>query len=446
MGDIKGTFIDAYFWENGSTTIPRNSAETTIAALVPQLNGSFAIINSEIQTDGSFQIKDPGGSYYLNVSDADGSNAPTFYWISDRVLELGTTIGRRPDAQAITISPTEIILDATGLNPWQDTDRFEIYSLGAGVRTQTSWSDYYMAGSTTINKAALDISTSSSAYLIDGSKGDIAYVTQLTSRDLDGFLYNSVGKVLDLAPFAMTDGNPSNVNGTFKDVTQKNLSIDWKRSEFEALASEVHSSAAPIGMNLSVLADRATLLSNMETGFDDLTGDLSFGNPFSGDLDVTATTFGIFSMPVMLPGAVSPTELFGITACTVPVSGSGPVVLEPAVHPVKNVKVNGLSTEEATVGVGLSPTVSWDASSTSGPVHYTVSIRKLDPASPSDRKAVALIVTAETSAVIPEGILSAGGFYFFQVGTRQAALDLTKRSEGTYYGCSAQAFTNLVEP
>jgi hypothetical protein len=449
MGDIKGTVVDTFVWKGVTTTVPRSPEETAIAALVPKPDGNFETIPAEIQADGSFQIKDPGASYYLKVSDVKGG-APVFYWTDARVVVLGETFGRRPDAKAITMPSTSVVIDATGLNPWQYDDLLQIDSLGAGARArifQFEQPEHLPLGDTTVSGATFEADELNEPNLIDGSKGDVAYLTQLATRDLNGFPYSSVGKVLKPAPFTMSDGGSTKISGTFEDVPQKTLSIDWKRSKIAALAPDIHPLAAAYGVNLFIYADKATLLSNVDSGFNDITGDLTFGNPFPSDLDLTASAWAIFRYSVTLPGATSEQVLLGRTECKLPLPDSGIAVLEPVVSPVKNLKVNGQSTESAVLGAGLSPTVSWDASSTIDAAYYIVTVRKLESdVYSTGGVAIAILRTTETTVAIPPGILSEGGFYYFQVRNDNRALDLTKGPVGTAYGCSAQAFTNWVAP
>src|SRR5262249_52310583 len=142
----------------------------------------------------------PLGPYYLRVGKA------THYAMTARTgIDLGYWRGGRPDAQAITISPTNLSLNLTNLAPWQappmqNGDTMELFSLGANA-----WGDLPAvaptspaAGDTMISGFTPDLSGLFVPGLIDGTKGDKTILTDVTTRVSAGISYQALAKSLTL--------------------------------------------------------------------------------------------------------------------------------------------------------------------------------------------------------------------------------------------------------
>src|SRR5262249_5924589 len=131
-----------------------------------------------------------------------------FIATAERVIDLGRVVGGRPDGAKITKSPTNLVLDATGLTAYVDGDTLEIFSLGGNT-----WDilDGYAqmpiaAGSTTLTAFTVDLSQLTFPGLIDGGKGDKAVITHVTQAMASGIPYTTLSQVLTLPSVTMTDG------------------------------------------------------------------------------------------------------------------------------------------------------------------------------------------------------------------------------------------------
>src|SRR5690606_2145110 len=117
------------------------------------------------------------------------------------VVDLGALVGRRPDAVRVRL-PTYLHLDLDGLVPWQREHRIELvfpwidgrldlpssYAPRPGDEELSALFNY-----PAITRSVLD----RDAHLIDGSRGDAMFVTQLVPRELAGSLgtYHTIAAV-----------------------------------------------------------------------------------------------------------------------------------------------------------------------------------------------------------------------------------------------------------
>jgi hypothetical protein len=281
-------------------------------------------------------------------------------------------------------------------------------------------------------------------------------VTQLVTLTAGGETYKAIGKVYKPAPFTMFDGQMTTLTGSFEDVPPKTLSIDFKRSAFAGLAKEIHPSITLPTTNLYAYSESGgatqtaglspTVLdfSSIAEPVTDFAGDLSYGNPFPSAWGLVASGRADVTLSVMLPGAASPNELSGSVYCRTLFKDGAPVTLAPRLGPVKNILVNGQATVDWLKGAGLKPTVSFSPPATGTAKVYHVLVRKLDPKGTS--KLAGSVSTPETSVVLPDGILKAGGYYYVRVVAHEEPLNLTDRSAPVTDACFSTAFTNVIEP
>lgn len=453
---VKGTYLNTYMAGASETTAPPSEA-VTVAALIPQPGGGYKTIDGSFHADGSFEIPGvPQGNYLLKIQSEGG--APIFYWTNERAIEVGYLYANRPDTAPVTITPTPLLFEVGGLSPWQETDTFELLSPGAG----TFDFPYFelMPGDTSLGGASTDAYAMIQPNLIDGSKGDLLYVTQLVSRDAGGAPYTSLSKIFAPPAFSMQDGQPTTLTGSFSDVPQKTLSLDWKRTAFEALAKDVHPSAALFDSSFSMIAEyggTSRITANIPPSLlslyfaddgaptTDFAGDLSYGNPFPSAWGLVVTASASFSVSVMLPGADAPKRLTGDVFCSTLMNDTASIIATPGLGPVKNILVNGESTADWRTGVGLTPTVSFSPPALGTAAGYRVMIRRIEPMVGGSRF-VASLYTPETSIEIPEGILFEGNYYYIRVFTNETPINLTNRKALDEYVCGAAAFTHILEP
>jgi hypothetical protein len=121
--------------------------------------------------------------------------------------------------------------------------------------------------------------------------------------------YAALGKVFAPSPFTQHDGQSTSLSGAFTEVPQsQSISINWKRSMFEALRTLVNPNATSYGQalylsavpgglsrgNYSNTADLVIVQPALGTTDLDL-GTITFGNPFPASWGLAGDARGWFS-------------------------------------------------------------------------------------------------------------------------------------------------------
>jgi hypothetical protein len=411
---VTGTLRDTYLTDTGEIKdVPRASA--TVEAIVPQADGSFATFAGTYNADGSFVIPDvPEGEFYLLL------NGGTAIVTSQRNLDLGRVLVGRPDAAKIK-SATYAALDATGLSPWADGDSIELCSLGAnssGAIEKLAMSPPAI-GSTSLMAFTVDLQGLTTPGLIDGSKGDKAFLTQFTTLDAGGGLtYTAAVKTAALPSFTLQTGKTTQVSGAFTDLAQKQVKVDWKRAAFAQVAAKAHPAATPQAIWLDIYGepggkDRVASgaspdLANLydTTAPTDTTLDLHYGNPAPAGYAVVGLTQMGYSIPVQVAGQAQKAFGFARTSVLEDALAQGPIA--PVVSPPQEVTVGGKPATSDLTGVGLAPVIAWKAPAQGTPTHYLVYLSNYKG---TTSKRVATFYTTGTSVTIPLGILQSGQMY-----------------------------------
>ena len=430
VSDVLGTFIDTHVTETGDVPNPRTSSEYEVSGVVALDDGTTQEIMGIISDDGTFRIPAvPEGPYSLRLLEYFGTGALPPRYIADapRNIDLGRLFTGRPDAGDCTLSPTEIIITATGLDAWADGDDLELFSLGAGAAGTLVPTDLVLPdpGATALSNYSVDTSALLSAKLVNGDMGDHAVVTQLVTYADFTAAYRSVLKVFALPSFTQTDGGSVKVSGAFTSVPQKKLDISLDDVAFAALVPSVHSTAEYGGKDVRIIAEpggeRATVsptptLLAVKSGQKlALPSPFFYGNPFEGKYAEVISAGYVYTMTHTTTEGI-PKQV----AVAVGKSGSladfaDPVT--PLLSPPLDIRVNDAPTSDTLTGVGQTPMISWTAPATGTPAVYIVALRRLDPGG-ATTKTMALFSTKETSLKLPGGLLEFGYSYYVRVSVR----------------------------
>src|SRR5580704_2968210 len=120
--DVTGTTQTTYLTDTGDITgVPM--ASFTAAALVPAPGGGFdRVAGAYDAAEGTFVLHGvPEEPYYLETG------AGSFVWTTARTFDLDQVLAGRPDAQTVTTSPTNLVIDASAMTPWQDGDELALF-------------------------------------------------------------------------------------------------------------------------------------------------------------------------------------------------------------------------------------------------------------------------------------------------------------------------------
>lgn len=428
--DVLGKLIDTHITETSDLQNPLGASEYEVAALVAMPDGTTKEIQGEISNDGTFRIPAvPELPYDLRFIEFYGTGAlpPRFIMDAPRNVDLGRIYAGRPDAAEATIDPTEIVLTATGLEPWADGDDLEIFSLGAGaagslVPTNLMFPE---AAATALNKYSVDTYALVSPKLVDGSAGDHAVTTQLSTHSDFTATYRSVKKVFAMPSFTQTDGGSVNVSGAFMDVPEKQLDIAFNEDAFLALAPNVHALAEYSGRDVRVVAEpggaRATssptptLLALKSGQKQALPSPFVYGNPFGETYAEVISAGYVYSMTHTTTEGIPKQGAVAIGVSGTAADLANPVA--PLLSPPLDIRINGQPTTDTLTGVGKTPTISWSAPSIGAPAVYIVALRRLDPGG-ATTKTMALFSTKATEMRMPEGLIDFGYSYYVRISVR----------------------------
>ena len=454
LRDVGGTFIDTHLTEAGESRHPIDPSTVTLSALAADGEG-FTSHPGALGEDGTFTVSGvPGGEYYLVVAAPD--SAPTYLITTERTLDLGALRSGRFDAAAPT-QPTVVTITASGLTPWQDADTLEVFSLGAGAWDGfgiLAFTGLLTAGVTSLDGFDVDSARWRTPALIDGSRGDRAVITHLTTRNDAGFLYKSIGEALPPPPFTQIDGQGSAIEGSFQPTAQEHVTLSVERAALDQVAAEgnpkgmvtgheIYFRAEPGGASWATETSTPTLLVGTDTESANGTLELDYGKPFPADWATVASVGVTYTAFYTLPGASVSTNINGFAGVVAPIDtlAKGPVT--PLLGSPQHLRVGGQDGFNAVTGMGLTPEIQWSAPSLGKADVYTISVRRLEADQPTKR--VARLVTTRTSVVIPPGILSADASYVLVITARTGYDRARPNIAGATYA-TADALSGLLTP
>jgi hypothetical protein len=134
----------------------------------------------------------------------------------------------------------------------------------------------------------------------------------------------------------------------------------------------------------------------------------------------------VYAMPVIVPH-VAGTHAMVIQA--VPVDALLHGAIEPAISPVRNVRVNGETADAPRTGIGRVPTISWEAPATGVATSYAVKVQAVTRSGQGYRLAtVGTFRTRSTSLSLPEPAMGSVDSYVLTItAVASGDRDLTSR-------------------
>lgn len=447
--DVTGTAMNTWITEAGQQKdVP--AASLDVVAVYQVSGGAFeespAIYDP---ATGKFVIHGvPEGPYYLRVG-----QQRYFAMTARSCIHLGSLIQGRPDAEKIQQSPTSLILDLTNVTPWGERDMIELFSLGAGAEgTGPDWGLVPDLGSTSLTGFPMDMGIFDFPGLIDGAKGDTAILTHHTTRVASGLPYASLGQVLTLPSFTVSDGQPTALSGAFQDVPQNTLTVDWDTTAFVDRIMDAVPGAIVRGGFIQVNAEPSGKSWYSEgwgpylafASIDDLSADLDlsleYGNPFPATYGVIGQVGVDYKIDVNAPGQER--SLIGLMTVVGPTDTLLQGKVMPLVSPPIDVTIGGVPATSYLTGVGSTPVIAWQAPALGAPQRYVVTLYSFEP---TDKKLVASITTVDTSVTVPSGVLQQGTIYGARVSASTGQHDpeepLMYPNHTSYATALTRAFT-----
>jgi hypothetical protein len=420
--DLAATAVDTYVTSSGTTTEAVDLGQYDVTVLVYDTEeGAFSTHPPVVDGPGAFHVEMlPPGDRYIRWNRL--GTAPSYFVSSSESVDFGTTRIGRPDKQSAA-DGSQLVFNVTGLAAWDANNVLQFHAPGAGVAIYDVL-QITSAGAPQPSDTALSGLTFRPAFLVEGSKGDRAHLTELVTRTLPGDIaYKKLDRVFALPSFSMTNAQVTNIAGAFETPAETALEIDWKGSLFESTILAGTPSATIYAMDIGAFSQlqpeaghfggTVTLLS-CTPPMSDLVASFDFSNPFPSAWAAVVSGAAVFYRGYLAPGATTPAGFPAAVGSFVTATDS--VTLAPHVGPVENVTIEGLDARVDQTGVGTSPVVSFDPPSLGAPSSYEVTfLRLVNSAGTTERVLAGRILTTKTSVVVPPGILSSGQTYFMTV-------------------------------
>jgi hypothetical protein len=449
-GTISGSLVNTYWSASGPINVPHDWTKSLVIpqALVPQVDGSFAILKGSGNSDGTFTIENvPGGYYWLGL----GSLVRANYWTSSSTFDFGADIAGRPIATTAAPETTTFAFNIDGLDPVQAQDQFAFLTDLAPSFLDIGFVVPSPAGSTTMTtsfqiKSNLDYSAASTGFLLQYEPASAGSVSGL-----------ALGPELTLSNLALTSGTTNSVIATLNPSPASSFDLSVKGSEWTPLfqnagpgtvtpfSASVSVFAIPFapgnktdgrgGMNLPLFipplsANGGFLLGSPRVGpcrgtvamtsfnltsyppmlTDQDFGTLPYGDPFDANWAHVFSLCQSASVPVPIPGstATAPFVLVDGQNTSIP---TAPV--SPLAFPVVNPTINGSSFFTANTLNTTAVTLSWSAPARMAPFAYRVEdlILITLPDGTQGYLTAGVFYTGKTSASLP-GLLPSQTYVF----------------------------------
>ena len=428
VADVMGTTIVTYVTDSGEMALPVDVTAFAPKAIVLTTGET---ITGTGDTNGNFSIPQvPDGALVQY-----GSN---FVQLGvGRTLDFGYHQLGRPDVAHATMSGTQLNLQLSGMTPWATDDMLEMISSNAGaVRRLDNDPTVQNPPAPTATDLNMTVDLVNQP-LVDHTKGDLEIQVQLvhhTSSSNLGFVSSSKNAAASLSNYDEMDGTIRHVMG-FYDVTTATASttLDWRRSQFEALQTAVHPNATPRlqgvyidaqpgGLSHGVFSNTIDVVASQPTlGTSDLNyGTVDYDNPFPSAWGLFGWVIHEYSVDYTAVGATTGASILAQVAwqADLPTFTAGPIV--PVAKPATLLKINGMDALTAMTGVGTDIQLGWTAPAGGGVTNYVIRLYKLTAAgTQTTQRVVARFFVAGDvlSLRMPPGVLTMGSSYVFEVQT-----------------------------
>jgi hypothetical protein len=454
------TAVDRYVTDTDIVNQAVDFSQFDVAVLVYNTTArSFSSHAPTIDGAGQFSVDVlPAGDRYVRY--APLGQAPRYYVTTSSTLDLGVPKPGRADVRAPSAG-TKLSFTLTNLAKWQDGNIFEFVSLGANTvafNAQTALSGAPAVGATSLSSMVDDYTAFDQPFLIDGSAGDKAYLTELDLKPLGASdSYLALDRVYSAPSFSLTDGSTTPLSGAFTTPTTTSLDVDWKKSQFDDAALTANPSATIFARVFGVAAQPHSefgqfsgspdLVQYVASDGSDLATTFTFANPFAPAWPSFIGAIAQFSRSYTAQGAAA--GVFHGVVSTSIVPGTGSTTVAPLVSCPTDVLIAGKDATADQTGVGTTPRVTFGAPATGTPNGYEVDFYRLGSnGTKTTFTFVGSVTTVSRSVVVPPGILATGSQYMFSVAANlRGSIDMnTQPLPFAFPGGFAQTLSGIVQP
>jgi hypothetical protein len=370
--------------------------------------GTFGVVNQFTTSTAAVFPGIPNQPWHFAYGDI------TFLTLtSARTLDVGSVQAGRADQTVPTNLPSETTMTyaLTALDPWTvidggPSDTLQSVSVGAGnfVNGLENALDgdggitagaITFAGKESIGGTKTFADQTGDYYLVDSTKGDQYYLTQLHEKTsgAGAHPYRAVTKAYSSTTLHMTDGSDSSIAGAMLAVAPVAVpDLKFNNTAFLAQKAAINPAATNGGQTVTLFAEKdfatyghymtppsllTASLDGSATGDVDL-GAVLYGNPFPASWQTGAQIESTFKVPYHLPGDTKPASFSSVSRSILPIASVDLTSIGPSLQPVTNLQIAGKDAFTDQVNVGASPTISWTApAGGQAPNDYLVSIYEL---------------------------------------------------------------------
>jgi hypothetical protein len=437
-GTITINHVDTVWNENGPTTKPFDwsTISSSVAALVPQPDGSFQSLSGTAGANGTFEIPNvPAGYFWLRLGPRDT------YWTGSSTFDVGSDIFIPSSVPGVApVATVSFNFNFTSLDPTPASGLLQIDSLEAGLLPYSASTD---AGSTTFTAGTAIYGN------LDYSGIKTLFVRQYEPTSFGSVNGYFLGPELTLTNQTLTNSGLNTVSGSLNPTATKSINLSVQGSAWAQLFAHIAPTAptatggafflsvqpfvAADGPNISssnpampidLIKTKANVAPTFSSGscpasqYPSLTtnveaGTVSYNDPFPAAWRRTFRVCQGASVIIPLPGGS--TQTFNLT--NTQTTSLPTATVQPLISGVQNPKVNGADLFTAGTANSKAVILSWDPPATGTPFGYNVSI--VSPTTlPSGQVAYlisATLGTAKTSVTIPPDLLRAGQTYLFVI-------------------------------
>ncbi|WP_224368207.1 hypothetical protein [Hyalangium versicolor] len=446
------------------TSVDSTGVRSTLSVLIPSGTAfeTRPLVSTSIDT---FKFENvPEGPYYLK----QGSD--TYVITSHRQLNLDEYLLGREDVITVPTTP-RFTLTVDGLAPMDAYQEFEVEAPNAGAAGVFELEPAPQPGATSLTaQGAMYQSAFGRQELIDSTKGDQLYLLQRLRRSSGDFNYFSVTRALTLTQVTFrADEQATSVEGTFTALPPQQLTVDWRRSSFEAHRAAVHPLAVPLtetsvqhslfvtpavgGLSEGVVGyTRKLLIGNIPAASQDVNLTLEYGNPYPSTWGMVATVVHLYQVPVRITPqgprgtvGVSLEDQEGLGVFT-----SRPV--QARLSPPTQFRVDGADAQTDRTIASLTPVFTWEPPTLGTADVYELRIFRLyaTESAPDVARSetVATFLTAQREVRVPPGVLEAKQAYVVRLAAlRTPGVDLTRqpfRKDSLVDTSRAEALTSVL--
>jgi hypothetical protein len=452
--DVEGSCTQSWYTETDAGTRPCEFGMSVPQAVVIE-DAGVSTISSTVRPDGTFTLANvPQGLYFLRVG-------TSWFGTSERRLSLDFETLGRVDA-ALAAANTRLQLSVTNLAPWDELDHFaSLYSAGAGASLEafdqaTGISPFDGDTNFTFSVPYDLYSQQLFTPLIDATKGDVSYLTQMSYDRVSGE-YRTLASGSS-STLAVVSGQMNTASIALSSPPAATTPLTLDQASFSMYAADFTTGTPTLGIEFTAgpraVHERAGDGLAFVWGFYPQMvtappNPVSYPNPFPATWGTTVLVQSGNLVSRTLPGAFEPRRLVSGISVILPIQAlSSPIAatLSPPTTP----RINGMAFGSDLSGATRTPTVTFGAPQLGQPNRYQLRVEQLSVSSSRTTGRTVATFTlppTETSFTLPPGVLATGQVYLFALtATRNPGNPLRDVYDNRLPITNATVISGLVRP